>query len=307
MLLLTIINNSHRDYVVNQVQGIFDYLKKKGLVLNIKVEQGGEDEFIEIYAEKDECTEEDNKWFNYCISNILYRVVIDEFISKRLSKYLGETYTFLNYKDISVVKEMVEKALKEEMPIDDAAIFCMNKKNNVLKKIIVCLEENNEINVKGFLNFRAKEFMVDVYGMIEKTIEKYMVEKEYNEFISLLKYFVEVQESKLDRVDIFIGRDLGEYILKDEFGNDMMRTLLSELCENKSIIEVSKDDLVISGLITTCPKKIVIHSANRFKNKELLNTIQSVFENRVEYCEGCNECSVLKENIKITVDNKVNL
>ncbi|MEG0799467.1 MAG: putative sporulation protein YtxC, partial [Bacilli bacterium] len=195
----------------------------------------------------------------------------------------------------------------EEMPIDDTVLFCMNKKNKIIKNIIMCLEEGIEINIKGFLDFRSKELTVDIYGMIEKIVERYMVEKEYNEFISLLKYFVEVQESRLDRIDIFIGKEDGQYILKDEFGNDMMSSLMSELCENKSIVDVSKDDLVISGLITTCPKKIVIHSANRCRNKELLNTIKSVFEDRVEYCNGCNECSILKEFIKIPIDNNINI
>ncbi len=38
-----------------------------------------------------------------------------------------------------------------------------------------------------------------------------MVEKEYNEFIKLLKYFVDVQENKIDEVNIIIDK-LGNYI-----------------------------------------------------------------------------------------------
>ncbi len=38
-----------------------------------------------------------------------------------------------------------------------------------------------------------------------------MVDKEYNEFIKLLKYFVEIEESKLDKLNILI--DLLENIL----------------------------------------------------------------------------------------------
>ena len=34
-----------------------------------------------------------------------------------------------------------------------------------------------------------------------------MVEKEYNEFIKLLKYFVEIQESKVDEVNILIEEE----------------------------------------------------------------------------------------------------
>lgn len=307
MLLLTILNNSHGEYVLEKVHDILDYFKGKGLVLRADIKSSGIDGFIDIYFEGNEYTDSNRKLFNYHIANVLYGVMVEDFTDKRVNKYLGDTYSFLNFKDINIVKESIEKVLREEMPIDDTILFCMNKKNNVLKKITICLEESLEINIKGFLNFRAKGIMIDIYEIVEKVVERYMVEKEYNEFISLLKYFVEVQESKLDRIDIFIGRGEGEYILKDEFGNDMMSSLIEELCENKNIVDISKDDLVISGLITTCPQKIVIHSASRCRNKELLKTITSVFESRVEYCEGCNECSILSGFVKIPIDNHINV
>jgi len=181
----------------------------------------------------------------------------------------------------------------------------MNKKNSILDRIINCIEEGNVLNIKGFMDFRSKELMPQIYTIIEKVVESYMIEKEYNEFISLLKYFVEIQESKAEKVDLYIGKRGDSYILRDEFGNNIMETLLNEICENKNIVDVSQDDLVISGLITMCPKKIVIHSANRCKNKELINTLEKVFENRIYHCSGCNECLMFKEIIEMPIDNNI--
>ncbi|HAG43520.1 MAG TPA: putative sporulation protein YtxC, partial [Clostridium sp.] len=63
--------------------------------------------------------------------------------------------------------------------------------------------------------------------------------------------------------------------------------------------KVSSEDLIISGLITSAPKKIVIHCVENSRNKELIETIKNVFVERVEFCNDCAKCTQLKNNIKI--------
>jgi putative sporulation protein YtxC len=308
MLLLTIVNNSHREYVLNQVKIKIEYLSKKKRSLNLRYENDELNQCIHIYLdESDYSLDKDIELFNYYMANILYGVIINEFLETRVSRHLVETYSFLNYNDINIIKDNIYNVLHEEVPIDDTVIYFMNKKNNIIERIITCIEESDEINIRGFVDFRLKELMLDIYKIVEKIVEEYMIEKEYNEFISLLKYFVEIQESKIEKIDLYIGIRGDSYILRDEFGNDMLSALLNEICENKDIAEVSKDDLVISGLITMCPNKIVIHSVNRCKNKELINTIEKVFENRVYYCNGCNECLMVKEIIEMPIDNNIKI
>lgn len=307
MLLLTIINNSHKNYVLDEIRNIITYLKDKGLELRCEVQEENQCQIVEIYGEVLGGLESDVRVFQYYIATILYRVALKEFLDGKINKHLSATYSFLNYKDIAIINDVVHKVLNEEVAIDETMIFCMNRKNEALQKIILCLDEVEELNVKGFLNFRSKELNKDIVSMVERIVEKYMVEKEYNEFINLLKYFVEVQDCKLERVDLFVGKNGSDYILRDDDGNDMMESILNELCENKTMEEISKDDLIISGLITTCPRKIVIHSSSICKNKELIKTIQNVFESRVEYCNGCIQCNILNDIVKIPVDNNINI
>ena len=49
-----------------------------------------------------------------------------------------------------------------------------------------------------------KELREDIEEIIDKVVEEYMVEKEYREFVKLLKYFVDIQESKIEKL-IFIS------------------------------------------------------------------------------------------------------
>ena len=70
----------------------------------------------------------------------------------------------------------------------------MNKMNSIIEKIKIVLEENSEINIDGFIRFRMKELREDVDSIVNNIIESYMVEKEYQEFVKLLKYFVDIQD-----------------------------------------------------------------------------------------------------------------
>lgn len=299
MLLLTLINDSNKGYVVDEVKNIISYFREKNVTLGISDELENDKQVVKLYCEDGQYNEKSNRLFTLYVANAIYKVVINEYCCLNTGKILTESYPFLKFEDIKNVKTMIEKVLREEdEKVDDFVIYFMNRKNNIVEKIIDCLNENKEVNIEGLITFRMKEFKEDLDNIVEKVVEKYMVEKEYNEFIKLLKYFVEVQESKLEEVNIMIDSN-GDYIVKDEFGNDILNNLMDELYETKYTAKVSAEDLIISGLITTSPKKVKIHSVHNCKNKELMETIKNVFEDRVEYCNDCKQCEALSSNIKI--------
>lgn len=299
MLLLELIDNSNRDYMVEDIKDMITYFNKKNVTLDMSAsfEQGKQ--LIKIQCDDKKYDNKIIKLINLHVGNVLYKVIIDEFYKNNIGKLLTQSFPFLKFEDIKALKEMVYRALRDEdEKVDETVIYFMNRKNNVIEKIVQCLEENNEVNVQGLLTFRMKDFKEDLESIVEKVVEKYMVEKEYNEFIKLLKYFVEVQESKLQEVHIMID-EKGDYIVKDEFGNDILNNIIDELYETKYTAKVTSEDLIISGLITTAPQRVIIHSVHNCINKELIETIKNVFENRVSYCNDCKQCEALRSKAKI--------
>ncbi|MBM6839415.1 putative sporulation protein YtxC, partial [Clostridium saudiense] len=135
---------------------------------------------------------------------------------KEMFEFLMENYFFLKQEEILEVEDIIMSVLKGEATVnDDRMIYCLNKVNSIIEKIKECLEENEEINIQGFITFRMKELRQGIEDIIEKVVEEYMVEKEYKEFVKLLKYFVDIQESRIDEINIFI-QDGGGYIIKDK-------------------------------------------------------------------------------------------
>ncbi|KGM97299.1 sporulation protein [Clostridium novyi A str. 4552] len=285
MLLLTIICDDKED-IIDELNKMKIYFEEKGIMIGIYENISSDLHFIKIFCKEKELDIKQKNKFGLYISNIIYNIVVKEFYRDEIYSYLTDSYFFLKYDEMQEIMDRTIKILNNSEKItDEDSIYCMNKKNNIIKKIKECVDENSAININGFLTFRMKELRGDFESIVNKVVEKYVSEKEYDEFIKLLKYFVDVQENKIKEVNITIKED-GSYIIEDDNGKDLMNDIIGELSGINSIEDVQVDDLIISGLITYCPKNIIIHRRKNSKNKEMINTIEKVFENRVKFCEN---------------------
>lgn len=299
MLLLTVVYNSSMECIIDDIEDTKKYFEHKKVNLGISESIIEDTHFIKIFCSDDNLSPSNMKMFNLHVANILYKVVIMEFCKKEINNFLSETYFFLRYDEIKQLKPRIQEALQNDGVISDPnMVYCTNRKNSIIDKITKCIEENNEINIGGFLTFRTKELRVDLEHIVDKVVEEYMVEKEYNEFIKLLKYFVDVQESKVDEVNILVEKN-GNYSLRDEDGNDLMGNLMLDLPQVKFDCKENQEELIISTLITSAPKKVIIHCVEHCKNKELIQTISKVFVNRVYYCDECAACERIKKGIPV--------
>ena len=290
MLVLKLVYNSELDFV-NEIQELRIVLKKKDIRIGVVESVELNNHIIKILCDDNSYNERVKDIINLYISNILYKVVLNEYKEKELLDYLTENYFFLKQEEIMEVEDEVMKTFLENKSLNfDNLIYCLNKVNNIIEKIKSCLEENSEINIDGFIRFRMKELREDIEDIIDKVIESYMVEKEYKEFIKLVKYFVEIQESKIEEINIIIGES-GNYSIMDRNKKDIFNEFMKDLIECKLDSDVKMEDIIISGLITNSPKKVIIHGKSNCLNKEFIDTIENVFENKVSFCNGCMLCT----------------
>lgn len=289
MVLVKAIYDGEEDILKNMKLSIQKMQEHKSY-LKIYKESHSKIKFIEVSCEPSYYTPQLKDEILWVVSKTIYNFVIDFFIKKEINYFFDNSYFFIKYDEIEEVKSKVIDILLNENLCDNSESFFIDKKNKIINKIKSCIEENNEININGFIRFRMKNLFQEIEVIVDRVVEKHMVEKEYNEFIKLLKYFVEVQESKMNEVNIIIDKN-GSYIILDENNKDIYDIFLDDLVDfNMSMMTSNKDDLLISGLITNSPKKIVIHGVENALNIEIIETINQVFEDKVNFCYGCSNC-----------------
>jgi len=232
--------------------------------------------------------------FRYSLAQILCDVIINNYESKILKKIIKDYYLYLTDSEKELIYENSLKLIRQEDESKDG-FYGQTRRTKIIRKILNYLKSENFIIIDGFVNFRLTDYIKELGDIVDKVVEEYIAEKEYNEFIRLLRYFVEIQESKLDTINI-IPSEEGNYFLIDSMKKPINCECFEELKSEIADSNINYDDLLISTLITIAPKKIIIHEPQCFKNKELLKTINNIFYDRTDICRECDICSSLKKN-----------
>lgn len=296
MLLLKLAYDEQHD-ISEDIREISVFLKQKGITVGICESMEGNTDIAAIVCEDSAYSEKLQSLISFYCSNILYKIVIENFKTKEFLEYVTENYFFLSSEEIIEIEYRCMKTLSSDnVLLNDSSVYCLNIINNMIEKIRNCIDEQHNINVEGFLRFRMKDLVENIEAIIDKVVEEYMVEKEYDEFIKLLKYFVDIQESKMNILNIVMLKD-GAYELFDENENNIFETFVNSISDLKTTNAVKEEDIIISGLITNSPSEIVIHNKENCCNQEFLNTIENVFGDRVKFCNGCNMCRATKTKI----------
>ena len=238
----------------NGIKFIFDEEKKKDITL------------FEIDLENGENVYYANKY----LADIIAGVVLNNLEEKLVKKIVNHKYNKFTEEEREKIIDLTINQLKDSMRSKT------QEKNIIVSKILNYLKNNQDFNLEGFVRFRLKEYMYHIHLAINQAVDDIIIEKEYEEFIDLLQYFVGLQEVKIPLVHLY-KKDNG-YKLLDKDGNLLENNLVKNYIKELLDEEITHEDILISSLINLSPAKIVVH----FKSNELIDTLQRIFKDKIE-------------------------
>lgn len=235
---------------------------------NFEKELRYDGELIEILLRIDNKGIKDNTEIAEEITNLIIDVIKDNILKEYIYKQYSEIYT--DDKE-GIYLKSIELFNQKEMII----------KNSINTKVYNYILSNNYINIDGFVKFRMKEFTKYLSAIGDVALEEYLIKKDQDEFINVLKYFIDIQKEKMDLLRVHIMND-NSFILYDKHGNKIDNIGDEEIINMVIKENLNYEDFLISTLLTLCPKKIeILDSLNNNSSKEIISTIISIFDNRV--------------------------
>ena len=160
----------------------------------------------------------------------------------------------------------------------------------ILSELYDFLKKSDTISIEGFVNFRLPEYKAELRLGVDRAVRKFLAEREYNDFIDLLAYFVSFQPPKEKRLHIYVTPNGGFSIYNSSYC-DITGECAKLIADSFSGDELSFDDILLSALITVAPLEITFHNAAYIKTPNLLETVERIFAGRVNYCDGCRFCN----------------
>ncbi len=263
-------------------------LNRQGLGVHLLAEDCGTYSFVDCQFDAEEGIDRENQGrvLRYYVANVITDLILNTVTREMLSRMLRGSYGYLSDEDRAAIISESMARLNSQIESANDIPHRFFRRNQILAKVLRFLEHHNRLVLEGFVRFQLKEYFSELKEAIDYSVEHYMVEREYREFIKLLKYFVEMQPPRIDEVNIRVESGAMIALLDEEgepIGHDQLRSVLLDAGPE----EIDCEDLLLSALITIAPARVILHVIDPL---EVVDTIRQVFGERATTCPGCSIC-----------------
>ncbi len=234
--------------------------------------------------------------FKHQMSEVLAEHIVNNWEERLVYKAIQRHYRIFDDEDRKIVYTKASEFLRK-CHYNESINMLMNfgRKNRMAYKLLEYIDNNDLLVVEGFINFCLPDYLSEIKFAVELAVEEMKNEKEYNEFVKLLRYFVDTQVPRVFEVNLLMDKD-GVFYLWDGQGEKIEEKYLDYYLDDMLLNEVNLDDILISILITIAPRRIVIHNIENIASSEPVKMIKNVFQDKIIVCKGCERCWPYKEN-----------
>lgn len=232
-------------------------------------------------------TGSDDSLFIKKISSFLALLVIDELEEELINTILIQNYFYF---DINERKQILD--LYFDITANDLSNIFDKKFKTLFESFYCFLSSHKSLVLKGFINFRVKSYMEILDDIVNEAVNSFIIEKEYLEFISLLRLYINSQPKGCENVHIIYSSE--NSTLLDE--NRKVINISEKIFKAKYLSDItfSSNDYILNSLLTLLPRKIYIHLLEPYLD-EFIHTLQAIFEDRITLCTDCDICKLYKD------------
>lgn len=226
------------------------------------------------------------------LSTLLSFLIIYEFEEDFLKNIIYKNYFYFSHPE----RELILNNCFDIMV--DSEKYLKNKFDILFIFFKDYLYNNRNIFLTGVINFRLDKYYDMLNSIVDDAVNEFIIEKEYREFISLMKLYINSQKSNSSIVHLIYSKN--STILLDENKNIIENSKNIFNTKFLSDISFSTNDYILNNLLELLPEKIYIHLVDNIID-EFINTLNLIFENRIINCTDCNICNLYK---KVSKSNK---
>lgn len=235
----------------------------------------------------------DTELFYTKLATILSYLVIDNFEESIIKNIIMSNYFYFDSIEISNIVDLCSENLCDD------EFSLSNRQLSLFNAFYDYITTHHSIVLTGFINFRLYEYRNLLNNLVDFSVNEFIIEREYLEFISLVRLYVNSQPNNYGIVHI-ICFDFDTILL-----NENLETI--EINKNTlnakylSDVTFSDNDYILNTLLNLLPSKIFLHVKSLSSNSEFVNTLKLIFEDRLQICSDCNICNLYKN---ISINNK---
>ncbi len=229
--------------------------------------------------------ENSDQFLKQYMAHMIYHFIVTYMSDFLLESLIKRYYSYFNQSEREIILHLTLHKISEQ----NSRKKISEAKSHIIERLQEYFQENSYINLEGFVHFRLKKYLADLKYCVESTIDEFLMEQEYQEFLKLLKYFVTLQEPKIDQVHITVDHE-GNFQVRDSELQLIEHNFQEDSGFSFFNTRGQKEDFVISFLVNFAPRKIVVHQVLCYHYPKTVEAILNIFNERVEICKKCKLC-----------------
>lgn len=202
------------------------------------------------------------------LSDLLTDCILFFYEPNLLKRFINYNYFYFDNFEKKLIEENCYKhiILEEENTLK-------YRKEEIWTSVLHYLSTNKFMILDGFVNFRLDNYYKTIEEIVDFGVKQYIIEKEYTEFINLLKLYIDSKDPLTSIIHLIYTN--GESILLNQ--EKKVISLEDNIFNAKylSDISFSSNDYALNSLLTLLPEKIEIHLIGY--EDEFLNTLKLIF------------------------------
>ena len=226
-------------------------------------------------------TGNDEKKFVYKLSNVLMNCIMKFYEKNMVKRVVNCDFFYFEPKEKNIIFDNCYELLDENYS-DEFQI----RKEKIFECLVDYISEHKFFILDGFVNFRLFEYNSLIEECVDTAVNKYIIDKEYKEFIELLRGYIASQKNRTDVIHVIYTKN--EPILMDEGQNILVYDNKFEYPKYLSDITFSSKDYCLNALLNLLPKKIIVHLLA--EEDEFVETLKLIFQKRLIICRECSIC-----------------
>ena len=227
------------------------------------------------------------------ISEVITNCIISNYENSIIQNLLLLDYFYFDNIDLNFIKNnCIDILSKKNVNSLDSSIrnVVIDRKHYLWEAISNHISCNKSLFLDAFITFKISDYIKCLDSILDFVINKFVVNKEYSEFINMLKIYIKSKPANSNVIHLIYQNE--ESILLDENKN------IIALAKNNldkcylSDISFSSNDYALNSLLSFLPKKLIVHLIG--SSDDFINTLTLIFEDRVSICNNCSICKTYK-------------
>jgi putative sporulation protein YtxC len=287
----------HPEEVRQRLEFEAQFLRDEGFEVKIEDSPRGFIHFFEVRCEPTEAAAkyggpaDQASLVRQHLANAVSDLIVNVWEQDLLTRLVSDEHRSLGAEDrTSVVRQAMALLDGGAKQPETGLLRKVGRKGHVLREVAAYLEDEDLLVIEGFINFRLQRYVGHLETTAEQAVDEFMLQKEYREFILLLRHFLMAQDPRIERVHVLVNPDGGFKLLDDE-GTSISEEYLEDCLSEAGQKDINRDDLLISALITIAPRRLKLHALPGLDN-DGLRTLRAVFSDRLTICRGCELCGL---------------